>query len=685
MDKQGYVSDFFLLDFEQAKTKHLLFKSRLRSILYGAEIDNAPVVSQYECAVGKWIYGHALTRYGHIPEMRELEKVHADIHESARHLIGLFNGGKVKEARQGLESMEMVADALISLLSTIEIKLKEKPSADLIRNSDYDLIDINRDLHDLQKANYDLDRRIREQSKELFTSKERFELVAKATQDAVWDWDLKLNLLWWNDGFKELFGYKEGDIEPGIESWYNRIHPDDKDRVVKGIHDVIDKGGKNWSDEYRFKRSDDTYANIYDRGYALHDTEGKPFRMVGSIQDISIRKNAEEKSRFIIEAMPQKVWTADSNGDVNYFNKHWLDYTGLTIEDLKGWGWKSIIHPEDWDQNQQRWLSSITTGKVFEFEHRFLRKDGQYRWHLSRGIPQLDDRGKVVLWVGTNTDIDDQKMIERDLENRVNERTKALKEANERLEKSNMELEQFAYVTSHDLQEPLRKIRIFANMLTEKFSQQIGSNMLIYLEKIEAAASRMSGLIKDLLEYSRLSANESLYQPVDLNKIINNVVTDFELLIAQKNITIQAETLPMIEAVPLQMNQLFYNLIGNSIKFTRKSKQPIIKISAKKLPENLLIANPALKKNIDYYEIQIEDNGIGFSQEYAEQIFTIFQRLNDKTLYGGYGIGLALCRKIVENHNGIIYASGKVNEGAIFSAILPSIQNQSAACFSETA
>jgi light-regulated signal transduction histidine kinase (bacteriophytochrome) len=255
------------------------------------------------------------------------------------------------------------------------------------------------------------------------------------------------------------------------------------------------------------------------------------------------------------------------------------------------------------------------------------------------------------------------------LSKKVDERTKALMKANENLERSNEELEQFAYIASHDLQEPLRKIQLFNTMLLEQPGLTDTAN--VYIEKVTASASRMTGLIKDLLEYSRLAQRDWQFEDTDLNTILKNVLTDYELLISQKGARLEIGLLPTIESIPFQMNQLFFNLIGNALKFTKRNTVPLIRITADKLTEDRKASIAQLHTANDYYEITISDNGIGFNQEYADKIFTIFQRLNEKSMYGGYGIGLALCRKIVANHSGIIYAQGQPKEGASFHFILP--------------
>jgi PAS domain S-box-containing protein len=241
------------------------------------------------------------------------------------------------------------------------------------------------------------------------------------------------------------------------------------------------------------------------------------------------------------------------------------------------------------------------------------------------------------------------------------------KQSNEELKRINSELEQFAYVASHDLQEPLRKIQTFSQLLERnRFNDEAFEK---YFEKIKKSAQRMSDLIRDVLDYSQLSGNSS-FVDTDLNEIFEYVKADFELLIAEKNASIRASQLPVVKGIPLQLSQLFSNLLSNSLKFNNRT--PIITVSCEIVSDGEIRQSSKLAPG-DYYKIMFEDNGIGFEQQYAEQIFTIFQRLNDKPEFTGTGIGLALCRKIVENHGGMITASGNPGVGACFSIYLPKI------------
>lgn len=242
-----------------------------------------------------------------------------------------------------------------------------------------------------------------------------------------------------------------------------------------------------------------------------------------------------------------------------------------------------------------------------------------------------------------------------------------LKRLNEQLVKSNQDLEQFAYVASHDLQEPLRKIQTFSQLAQKELSA--ASQPGKYLEKITASAKRMAELILAVLNYSRLSKNREQFEKVNLNLILTSIRTDLELLIAEKAAVINSDLLPVVDGIPLQLTQLFFNLIGNSLKFS--DKPPLINLRSRYLKGAEIHEHQVQDQERDYAEIVITDNGVGFEQEYAERIFTIFQRLHDKQSYAGTGIGLALCKKIVENHNGFIHARSNLGDGAAFYIYIP--------------
>ncbi len=269
-------------------------------------------------------------------------------------------------------------------------------------------------------------------------------------------------------------------------------------------------------------------------------------------------------------------------------------------------------------------------------------------------------------------EVTEQVIARRKIEEVVAERTKELAEVNRNLKKSNEALEQFAYIASHDLQEPLRKVSTFSQML-ENSLPEIDERAKNYFIKINNSTARMSNLIRDVLAYSQLSKENEIYDWVNLQEVVNSLKNDFELLIEQKQATIQSSNLPTIQAVPLQMSQLISNLLSNSLKFSTADVKPLITIVANLVAKDE-IATYSLDQNAVYYNIEFKDNGIGFNQEYATRIFNIFQRLHGKTQYSGTGIGLAMCKKIAQNHHGDIYATASKGTGAIFNVILPERQ-----------
>ena len=251
-----------------------------------------------------------------------------------------------------------------------------------------------------------------------------------------------------------------------------------------------------------------------------------------------------------------------------------------------------------------------------------------------------------------------------------------LVELNINLKKSNTELEQFANIASHDLQEPLRKITNYSSLLQHSLGD-INTNSKNYLNKINHSAARMHTLINGLLNLSQLSKEEIVFEKVDLKVIIEDIKTDFDLMIEQKEAVIQCSQLPIIEAIPLQMTQLFSNLLSNALKYIRKEVKPVITITASLLSQEEINKNSLLNANTVYYKFEFKDNGIGIDEKYAEQIFKIFQRLHGQSEFAGTGIGLALCKKIVQNHNGDIFITTPTKDlGTVFNIILPQRQRE---------
>ncbi len=257
--------------------------------------------------------------------------------------------------------------------------------------------------------------------------------------------------------------------------------------------------------------------------------------------------------------------------------------------------------------------------------------------------------------------------IKDNLEQKVEERTAELKQLNIHLEASNSQLQQYAFIASHDLQEPLRKIVTFTRILKERFSEKV-PEANEYMSRIIASSERMRTLISDLLDYSRIEMDRK-FVLADLNKIVSQSLTDLEIIISEKNAEVVVEQLCPIEAIPEQMAQVFQNLISNALKFSKQDVTPVLRISAELIKEKTIESK--LSANGKYCRIKVTDNGIGFDEIYLDKIFGMFQRLHSKAEYSGTGIGLSITKKIIENHSGLISANSKENEGSAFIIILP--------------
>lgn len=386
--------------------------------------------------------------------------------------------------------------------------------------------------------------------------------------------------------------------------------------------------------------------------------------------EIDIRKHAQEELatrmdelRFILESLPQIAFTIRPDGKIEYVNKHWFQYS----TDAEAF---PEMHPED--QTCKRWEQHFKNGLEFSCETRLRHLTTRdYKYFLLKIIPVLQN-GTIVRWVGTFTDIHPQKMANELLEHKVELRTKELVDKNSQLETTNHELQQFAWVVSHDLKEPLRKIQTFNHLIKDKYLTG-NDEAISYLNRSISSSARMSRLISDLLDYSRLSVT-AYFQPTDLNALADELLADFDETIREKKASIRKDRLPVLETIPSQIRQVFQNLISNALKFSRPDTAPIIDIRYEVIDSKEL--SGAVSQDGPYCRITIADNGIGFDERFLDRIFVIFQRLNNINAYEGTGIGLAIAKKIMDKHNGLISARSTENEGSEFILILPFVQEQ---------
>ncbi|MGZ9733994.1 CHASE3 domain-containing protein [Flavobacterium sp. GNP002] len=313
-----------------------------------------------------------------------------------------------------------------------------------------------------------------------------------------------------------------------------------------------------------------------------------------------------------------------------------------------------FVHPDDLQYVIDN-ANNIPTGSVLPpFTYRIIRKDGEIRYFRALGRVVTVASGEKT-HIGTTSDVTEEMYAKNFIEER-----------NRELESNNKELTAFNYIASHDLQEPLRKIETFLSRLVNKDYDNLSKSGQQYVSSIQSSAKRMRLLIEDLLQFSRTNKAEKVFEEANLNCLLDNAKQELAQVIEEKNGIIESNTLPTLRVIPFQIQQLFINLISNSLKYSKQDVAPVIKINSSLISaqESNFLPN---NNNAKYYKITVEDNGIGFEQEYAKKIFILFNRLHNKNEYAGTGIGLAICKKIVENHKGFIVANSELNEGATFT------------------
>lgn len=403
-----------------------------------------------------------------------------------------------------------------------------------------------------------------------------------------------------------------------------------------------------------------TLCKLYEQTQALNTIHAalKEEIETGKQVEVKLKENTVV-FESILNSIHQIVFTVKPSGCIEYVNKYWYNYSP-----------EMSVFPQT-PEGSETFFELLNKAllqreqSVAEVRIKKLDTD-EFKYHSLKMSP-IKNGGEIIKWIGILTDINEQKMIPELVEKMVNERTLALQKANRELESANNELKQFAWVVTHDLQEPLRKIQTFSNIVKDNYLQD-DNKAACYMDKVLYSSGRMTTLIHDLLNYTALSGSDS-YEIMDLNKVVEDVLQDLELLIREKEATINADSLPAIKMVPIQATQLFQNIIGNALKYAKHNVPSIINIKSELLRKGEY--KNGLPQDVDYCRITISDNGIGFSESYLDKIFTVFQRLHKKEEYEGTGIGLAIVKKIIDKHKGSITAKSKENEGAEFIIVLP--------------
>ena len=527
-------------------------------------------------------------------------------------------------------------------------------------------------------------------------SENRFRLLSDNAPMWVWITDLEVNVLYANHELLNYIGINDYTEFTG-KVWQQVVHPDDvtivmesfqKSIVQQGIFDYEAriKNAKSGIYEWFYLKGIPRYENeefIGFMGTGLNIHTQKTFSQtleseveertaeLKIVNNILFERNdkltqSESFNRNLTELSLNIVYIHDlQENKIIFLNQAGLKLIGTTWEKIKGIGDKAqplIIHPDDMVsvfETIEKVKKSINN-EVFEHEYRIKNAEGNWSPILARDIAfKRNENKEVTQLLGIAIDITEIKKAKNILEQKNNE-----------LEKMNKELESFAYVSSHDLQEPLRKIQAFSSRLMEKENDNLSETGKDYLRRMRLAGERMQQLIQDLLAYSRTKISDRKFEKTALQNIFSDVIDDLKDEFSQKNGSVVLENVCELNIIPFQFRQLIYNLFSNSLKFAKNDVPPIIKIKCETIKGDSL-NNPKISSDIYYCHISISDNGIGFDTSHKDKIFEIFQRLHGREEYMGTGIGLAIVKKIVENHNGVVNATGKPNEGATFDIYIP--------------
>jgi PAS domain S-box-containing protein len=473
---------------------------------------------------------------------------------------------------------------------------------------------------------------------------------------------------------KKLFiylGYDTTEYEGNDKFFRTLIHADDLEAADQYVQKLsAAKDGEVHYFEYRLKNKEGNYTWIrnYESVYK-RNVDGEPVHIMGVAYDISRERKALEaliKSQELYKQAQSLNKLGNWSWQINSGTLKWSDELyriyGMEPQEepVNFEKFISFVHPEDRKARLHDLEEQLKNYELKEYYFKIIARDGKEKILYGQSQVFADSAGNPMEMVGTCQDVTRQKELENSLY------TKTLQ-----LEQSNASLEEFAYISSHDLKEPIRKISLFTDKLRDALEPKLEAEDKYTLDKIISSANRMKRMVDEILSLSRISA-ENNYSRCSLQKIIQEVVISLEQAIIESNASIIFSDLPDIWVNENRFHQLFFNLISNAIKFRHADRSPVIEISYKDLNASAKHLLP-LEKNKRYGAITVRDNGIGFSSEYAQKIFTIFQRLHTRDAYEGTGIGLAICKKIAEQHQGLIYAEGITGEGAVFTVVIPAL------------
>ncbi|WP_437592841.1 hybrid sensor histidine kinase/response regulator [Sorangium sp. So ce1000] len=491
-------------------------------------------------------------------------------------------------------------------------------------------------------------------------SEEQYRLVNRATNDVIWDWDLETNRVYWNGAVVQHFGCTPEELGDGPEGWYDRIHPEDKDRVIGGVHAALDGGCECWTDEYRFRKSDGSYAPFLDRGYIGRSASGAPTRMIGSMLDLTERHRAEAAlreselfHRQTLESIPGMVWATRPDGYCEFFSEQWVEFTGVPAERQFGDRWLEVLHPDDRERVFAAWRAAVGGLAPYDLEYRIRWRDGGYQWFKVRGRPIRDASGRIVRWFGIAINIHDLKTAEQ-----------ALRDADRRKD-------EFLAMLAHELRNPLAPVRTAVAML-----RRIGAADPVQRrarDVIDRQVTHMVRLIDDLLDISRIARGRIQLHKArcDLVSIVRQTAEDYRANLEVDGVALSviAPDEPLwVEGDDTRLAQMLGNLLQNAGKFTHAGGRVRVRVEAG--PPGPGRVEGALGQAV----ITVEDNGVGMDPALLARLFDPFSQADQGLARskGGLGLGLALVKGLAELHGGTVAAqSDGPGCGSTFTLRLP--------------
>lgn len=531
----------------------------------------------------------------------------------------------------------------------VNIADQEKPPS----STEDDLDKVKSDLQNSLFKLIDSESSIKSRSKNIIDEQltDYFSRLVQAAESAglaVWELDVSKDEIIANNQWNIMFGLQEGKVLK--TDWLQNMHAEDIDKNIKALENHLKGKSDFYDDEFRYVNSalnKQFWFRI--RGKVVEEDENKnPLKVLGICLDVTDRKKREldelkEEKKFhnLYDNSPDMHGSVRvDTGELYECNETLLKELGYKREEIVGHSIFNIYDDSIMDKVKKAFAGFVQTGVVRDAELRLKRKDGS-SFDVGLNVNAIkDEQGKILYSTSTWRDITHKKETE-----------KKLKELVSKLEESNKDLEQFAYVASHDLQEPLRMVASYTELLSRRYADKLDEDGRDFINFAVDGSRRMKKLIDDLLEYSRVSTRAQEFKVVNVEKLIEEILLMLKPEIDEKKAAVVIEDMPELKAAELHLSRVFSNLISNALKFNNS---------------NDVRVDISVSEDKDYYKFSVKDNGIGIDSKYHDRIFQIFQRLNSKAEYSGTGIGLAVCKKIVEKHKGKIWVESELNKGTTF-------------------